>query len=72
VLAGRPLGRLRTASCPGGLLFQYSISLVHSMITNMLGCVCGMCEAMLQRRGGLDPKMIEGLERAFSNRGVIR
>ena len=28
--------------------------------------------AMLQRRGGLDQKMIEGLELTFSNRGVIR
>ena len=28
--------------------------------------------AMLQRRGELDQKMIEGLELTFSNRGVIR
>ena len=29
-------------------------------------------QSMLQRRGGLDQKMIEGLELTFSNRGVIR
>ena len=32
----------------------------------------GVVRPMLQRRGGLDQKMIEGLELTFSNRGVIR